>query len=206
MSRRWFLPATPDVLGMLREQTRITIEGIDALERWAIGDPAACDDVRRCEHKADVAKRTLRAALRDSFTTPIDAEDLYTLSERIDDLLNGAKDLVREAEVMEAEPTEAMATMASQIASGVGHLASALEVLGSHDDGSSQHATDEADAGVKQARKLEHTYRAAMSATLDLADVRELAARRELYRRFTHLGDLLAQIGDRIWYAVIKES
>jgi uncharacterized protein Yka (UPF0111/DUF47 family) len=206
MTRRWFLPDTPDVLGMLRAQVRITIDGVDALERWAAGDPSACDDVRRCEHEADDAKRALRLALRDSFTTPIDGEDIYTLSERLDALLNGAKDLVREAEVMETGPDEAMGTMSSQIAAGVGHMARALEVLGSHDHDSSQHATAEADAGIKQARKLEHTYRAAMSATLDMEDVRELAARRELYRRFTHLGDLLAQIGDRVWYAVIKES
>jgi hypothetical protein len=204
---RWFLPSTPDVLGMLMAQTRITIEGVDALERWAsTGDTGACDDVRRCEHEADDAKRTLRVALRDSFTTPIDAEDLYTLSERLDALLNGAKDLVREAEVMQTQPDEAMATMASEITVGVGHLAEAMEVLGRHAHDSSQHATDQADAGIKQARRLEHTYRAAMSALLDVDDVRELTARRELYRRFTHLGDLLAQIGDRVWYAVIKES
>jgi uncharacterized protein Yka (UPF0111/DUF47 family) len=203
---RWFLPSTPDVLGMLMAQARITIEGVDALERWASGDMAACDDVRRCEHEADDAKRALRVALRDSFTTPIDAEDLYTLSERLDALLNGAKDLVREAEVMGAEPDQAMATMASEIRIGVRHLAEAMEVLGSHGHGSSQHATDQADVAIKQARKLEKTYRAAMSAALDLDDLRQLAARRELYRRFTHLGDLLAQIGDRVWYAVIKES
>jgi len=203
---RWFLPSTPDVLGMLMAQVRITIDGVDALERWASGDIAACDDVRRCEHEADDAKRTLRVALRDSFTTPIDAEDLYTLSERLDALLNGAKDLVREAEVMHAEPDEAMATMASEIRVGVGHLAEAMEVLGSHGHGSSQHATDQADDAIKQARNLEKTYRAAMSAALDLDDLRELAARRELYRRFTHLGELLAQVGDRVWYAVIKES
>ena len=107
---------------------------------------------------------------------------------------------------MHAEPDEAMATMASEIRVGVGHLAEAMEVLGSHGHGSSQHATDQADDAIKQARNLEKTYRAAMSAALDLDDLRELAARRELYRRFTHLGELLAQIGDRVWYAVIKES
>ncbi|MGZ4786345.1 MAG: DUF47 domain-containing protein [Acidimicrobiales bacterium] len=203
---RWFLPATPDVLGMLKAQTRITIDAVDALEHWASGDEAAGEEVRRLEHQADDAKRSLRVALRDSFTTPIEGEDLYALSERLDALLNGAKDLVREAEVMKTAPDEAMATMASELALGVGHLAQAMEALGSHGSNSSQHATDEADAGIKQARKLEHTYRAAMSALLEVDDVRELTARRELYRRFTHLGDLLAQIGDRVWYAVIKES
>ena len=37
---RWFLPETPDVLGMLREQTAITIEGMEALVAWADGDRA----------------------------------------------------------------------------------------------------------------------------------------------------------------------
>jgi uncharacterized protein Yka (UPF0111/DUF47 family) len=206
VSRRWFLPETPDVLGMLLDQTRITIEGVNALERWASGDLPAGDDVRRHEHEADTAKRTLRVALRDSLTTPIDAEDLYALSERIDSLLNGAKDLVREAEVMKTAPDEAMTAMASQIAIGMGHVANALGALGSHHGRSTDQATDEADAAVKQARKLEHTYRTAMSALLGIDDLHELTARRELYRRFTHLGDLLAQIGDRVWYAVIKES
>ena len=203
---RWFLPETPDVLGMLKAQTRITIDGVDALERWASGDEAAGDEVRRLEHQADDAKRTLRVALRDSFTTPIDGEDLYTLSERLDAVLNGAKDLVREAEVMEATPDPAMARMAAELATGTQHLAAALDLLGTHDDGATDGATAEADLGVKQARKLEHTYRQAMSAVLDEPDLRELAARRELYRRFTHLGDQLTQVGDRIWYAAVKEA
>ncbi|HEY5155692.1 MAG TPA: hypothetical protein VIJ47_13210, partial [Acidimicrobiales bacterium] len=74
------------------------------------------------------------------------------------------------------------------------------------DDGIIDKAMVEADAGVKQSRRLERTYRKAMSALLEVDDLREVAARRELYRRFDHLGDLLAQIGDRIWYAAVKES
>lgn len=203
---RWFLPETPDVVAMLRTQTELTIAGIDALVRWAEGDGAAADDVRRLEHEADDAKRALRTALRDAFTVPVDAEDLYTLSERLDALLNGAKDTVREADVMTTPPDQAMATMAHQVAAGVHRLAAAIEGLGGRDDPVIDRAMDEADAGIKQGRKLEHTYRKAMSALLDVDDVREVAAKRELYRRFDRLGDLLVQIGDRIWYAAVKES
>ena len=202
----WFLPETPDVMGMLRAQSQLTIAGIDALVRWAEGDPAAADDVRRLEHEADDAKRTLRTALRDAFTVPVDAEDLYTLSERMDALLNGAKDTVREADVMTTTPDAAMAKMATEVAAGVHHLAIAIDGLGGRDDGIMDHAMAEADAGIKQARRLEHTYRKAMSALLDVEDMREVAAKRELYRRFDHLGELLSQIGDRIWYAAVKES
>ena len=202
----WFLPETPDVMAMLRTQSQLTIAGIDALVRWAEGDPAAADDVRRLEHEADDAKRTLRSALRDAFTVPVDAEDLYTLSERMDALLNGAKDTVREADVMTILPDTAMAKMAVEVATGVHHLAVAIDGLGGRDEGVMDHAMAEADAGIKQARRLEHTYRKAMSALLDVEDMREVAAKRELYRRFDHLGDLLSQIGDRIWYAAVKES
>ena len=96
---RLFLPDTPDVLGMLVQQAEVTVEGMDALVRWADGDPDASDAVRDAEHRADEFKRVLRLALRTSFLTPLDAEDLYALSERLDAALNQAKDAVREAEV-----------------------------------------------------------------------------------------------------------
>jgi hypothetical protein len=35
MRHSWFLPQTPDVLGMLRAQAAVTIEGVDALVGWA---------------------------------------------------------------------------------------------------------------------------------------------------------------------------
>jgi len=203
---RWFLPETPDVLGMLRGQADLTVAALDALQRWAGGDLEAAAEVHRIEDEADEAKRALRITLREAFTVPIDAEDLYTLSERLDSLINGAKDLVREAEVMAAAPDDAMAEMATCLAEGAGHLAAALELLGTHDQSATDRATAEADLGAKAARRLEHRYREAMSAVLELPDVRELAAKRELYRRFTHLGDLLAKVGDRIWYSAVKEA
>ena len=44
--RRWFLPETPDVIGLLRRQTAVTIEALDAFAAWAAGDTAAALVVR----------------------------------------------------------------------------------------------------------------------------------------------------------------
>lgn len=203
---RWFLPETPDVLGLLRAQVGLTIDAMESLSRWSAGDVGAARDVRRIEHEADDAKRALRIALREAFVVPIDAEDLYTLSERLDELVNGAKDAVREAEVMKTAPDGAMADMAGHLVEGTRHLAASIQYLADRGEKATDRATVEADAGVKQARRLEHSYRRAMSALLDVEDVREVGARREMYRRFTALGNLLAQIGDRVWYAAVKES
>jgi uncharacterized protein Yka (UPF0111/DUF47 family) len=199
---RWFLPETPNVLGMLREQTAVTIEGMNALIAWATDDPAAAQQVRDLEHHADEHKRELRKALRAAFTTPLDAEDIYVLSERLDAVLNGAKDAVRESEVMACGPDEAIAEMARHLADGVGHLGRAVAEL----DGDGDVATTEADAAIKCQRQVERVYRAAMSDLIDREDLREVMSRRELYRRFSRIGDTVVEVAERVWYAVVKES
>ena len=106
MSRaRWFLPETPDVLGLLRAELAVTIEGVDAFAAWAGGDKSAADAVRDAEHRGDVAKRELLGALRAAFVTPLEPEDVFALSRGIDWILNYARDVVSESEGWPARPT-----------------------------------------------------------------------------------------------------
>jgi uncharacterized protein len=201
--KRWFLPETPDVLAMLRAQADLTVQGMDALKAWASGDPAAADQVRRLEHEADDRKRELRAALTMAFMTPLDPEDIFELSRGLDEVLDSAKNAVREAEVMRAAPDAAIAEMTTELAEGTRHIADAFAALSRGDIAS---ATQAADAAVKSQRRLEHVYRAAMSALVDRNDLREVAARRELYRRLARTSDRLVDVAERIWYSALKES
>ncbi len=203
---RWFLPANADVLGMLREQARVTIVGMEALSAWASGETGAADRLRDAEHAADDHKRELRLALRAAFITPIGAEDMYVMSERLDAVLNGAKDAVREAEVMALPPDAAVAQMAALLAEGVGHLAIAFERLGPHPrSAGSEEPTDAADAAVKSQRQLERAYRKAMSDLLAVQDLREVMSRRELYRRLSRISENIVEVAERVWYASVKE-
>jgi uncharacterized protein Yka (UPF0111/DUF47 family) len=196
----WFLPQTPDVLGMLRRQAAITVEGVDELVAWAKGEAAAAERLRLCEHRADESKRELREALTEAFSTPLALEDIFELSRGIDEIVNDAKNLVGEAEAMRTEPDAAIAEMAGEIAAGTRQLAEALELL---EAGDSAGATAAADRAVKDQRHLQHTYRASMSALVDIEDPREVTARRELYRRLARTGDELARVAERIWYSVL---
>jgi uncharacterized protein Yka (UPF0111/DUF47 family) len=202
LTKRWFLPQSVDLLGMLREQMTVTCEGMDAFVRWAGGDAAAERTVRDLEHEADGKKRALWMGLRDAFTTPIDAEDLYTLSALLDTVLNGAKDIVRESDLLALRPDAPSAEMAVHLSEGVQHLAEAFEHLTSHEG----NVTDAADAAVKSERNLERVYRRAMSALLDVEDLREVMGRREIYRRFARVADHLVDTADRVWYSVVKEA
>lgn len=209
MTRKsWFLPETPDVLGMLRGQAEVTIEGVEALVSWGEGVTGAEDLVRECEHRADDRKRELRRALTEAYTTPIDAEDVYTMSVRLDAVMNGAKDAVREAEVMGMAPDEHVRAMCELLAEGVRHLAVAFERLGPEvrEEAEGRTATDAADDAVKSQRNLERVYRGAMSTLLEVDDLREVMGRRELYRRFSRVSEDLVEVAERVWYATFKEG
>jgi len=198
----WFLPAAPDVLGLLRRQLAVTIEGMDAFAAWAAGDAAAQADVRECEHRADAVKRDLYRALREAFVTPLEPEDLFALSRGIDRIVNQAKDTVRESEVMACPPDPNVAAMAELIASGVRDLDSAVAGLAPGARGTSANA----DLAIKAARRVERVYRAAMAELLTVDDLREVMARRELYRRGARIAEAMADVAERILYAVVKEA
>lgn len=201
--RRWFLPERPDVVGMLHEQAAITVEGLEELVAWAGGDAAASNRLRVCEHRADDHKRELRRALTTAFLTPLEPEDIFELSRGLDEVLNAAKNTVREAEVMGATPDAAMLAMAEQLAQGTRELVVAFADL--RPDRAAA-ATDAADAAVKAQRHLEHIYRAAMSALIEVEDLHVVTARRELYRRLARTGDELVTVAERVWYAVLKQT
>jgi uncharacterized protein Yka (UPF0111/DUF47 family) len=206
VKRSWFLPDRPDVLGLLRRQAEVTGEGMGALVDWANQVPGAAERVRELEHQADQVKRELRMALTTAFTTPVDAEDLYVMSERLDAVLDGAKDTVRESEVMGIAPDQAAAAMATLLSEGVGHLAAAFQQLGPDRRDKGVGPTEAADAAVKSQRRLERAYREAASALLAVDDLREVIGRRELYRRFSRVSETLIEAADRVWYATVKES
>ena len=200
---RWFLPDTPDLLGKLRAQTAITMEGMDALVAWSAGEPGAADRLRDCEHQADDCKRELRAALTIAFTTPLDPEDIFELSTELDRVLNSAKNAVREAEVMAIGPDEAIANMAAELRAGLRDLSEAFDQLAA---GARAAATDAADRAAKSQSRIEKVYRESMSALVAVDDLREVAAKRELYRRLARTSDDLREVAERVWYSVLKES
>lgn len=202
----WFLPETPDVLGMLRRQGAISADAMQALVDWAGGDATGADRLRGLEHDADDAKHELRLALRRAFITPIGAEDIYVLSQRLDDVVNGAKDAVREAEVMAMAPDEPIAAMAALLAEGVRHVGEAFEILAAANGRKAGDPTEAADRAVKSQRQLERVYRGAMVALLAVDDLREVMGRRELYRRFSRMSESIQEVSDRIWYAAVKEA
>jgi uncharacterized protein Yka (UPF0111/DUF47 family) len=199
---RWFLPESDDVLATLGEQADVTIRGMDAFARWAAGEAKSDKTVRAAEHEADDRKRDLVTQVRGAFTTPLDPEDLFELSRGLDEVLNAAKNTVREAEALTMAPDQQMADMCELLAEGVQDLGTAFSALGAD----TQVANAAAAAAIKTQRRLERSYRLAMAELVENDDMREVIGRQELYRRLSAISDGILAVADRIMYAVVKES
>lgn len=200
--RRWFLPQTPDLLGHLRTQTSITLEGLDKLAAWAEGDSAAASALPDIEHRGDAAKRDLLEQLREAFVTPLEPEDLYTISRGLDWILDYARDLIRAAEAMRVEPDERLAEMARLLGEATREIDEALSRLGT--DGEA--ATAAADRAIKAERRMELAYYQGMAELLEVEPRSERISSRELYRRCTRIGEEVINVAERIVYAVVKET
>ena len=201
-NHRWFLPDTPDAIGLLRRQLAVTIEGLEGLKAWAEGDAGAAEIVREAEPHGDAAKRDLLNALREAFILQMEPEDLFTLSRGIDRILDNARDLIEEAQAMGVSPTPGLAAMATLLLEATRQIDDAIARLGSDDEAS----TTAADAAIKTARRLEHVYYAETAKLLEVEDMRERISLRELYRRCDLLSHIVVDVAERVVYAVVKES
>lgn len=198
----WFRGQTPDLLGLLQEQAAKTIEGMEALVGWSRGDARQATAIGDAEHEADDIARRLATELRTSFWSPLDPEDIYELSDRLDVVLNSAKNAVREGDVMKVEPNSVLADMAEDLLEGVRRLSEAF----AHMTTDPEQATAEADAAIKCERRVERAYRKAVSQLLEVSEPSEIVIWTEMYRRYAGVGESLVRVAQRVWYAAVKES
>ncbi|MGN6167951.1 MAG: DUF47 domain-containing protein [Solirubrobacteraceae bacterium] len=200
--RRWFLPETPDVIGELRKQIAVTIEGVDAFASWACGNTAAADRLPEIAQRGGAAKRAVLETLRVALVTPLDPEDAFALSRGIDWILNYTRDVVAEADVMASSPDAVIAAMSACLSDAVRHLDDAIAQLGADNDA----ATDAADSAIKAERDLENAYYRGMGALLGVEYRSQRIARRELYRRCVRIGETVIDVAERVVYAVVKQD
>jgi uncharacterized protein Yka (UPF0111/DUF47 family) len=200
--KRWFLPEEQDVLGLLSDQLAVTTEGVEAFAEWAGGGAQTASELREIEDRGDLAKRDLLKALQTAFVTPLEPEDLFTLSRGIDWILNGVSELVGESEVLEWGPDPGIAELAGLLAAAVHELDAAIGQLGS----SADRATAAADRAIGEVRGLHQAYYRGLAQTLEREERDERIALRELYRRLARIGETVVDVAERVVYAVVKES
>jgi uncharacterized protein len=199
--RRIFLPAVPDVLALLLAQGESSVTGMAAFAAWSHGGgPEAAAAVRSARNEAYGARRELLAALQAALSTPVDQENLYTLSERVDRILEVARHAVREAEVLGWTPDAHAGSMGDRLAEGTRELVAGFGLLVKDPE----EAGRQADAASHAVHHVERDYREAMAELLQVDDLRTVLAGQDLYRRYLVVAEAVVQVADRLWYVVLR--
>ena len=197
--RRWFLPETPDVLGLLRHQLEVTIESVDAFAAWANGDAGRR---RPCATpgRGGQAKRELLSALRAAFVTPLEPEDVFALSRGVDRIQRHTRDLVTNRRPWTVSRMPGSRRWRTLPRPAAHRRRDRQSRLGRNE------ATASADAAIAAERQLERVYHEGMAALLEVGDRHERIARRELYRRCSRIGETVVEVAERVVYAVVKQT
>jgi predicted phosphate transport protein (TIGR00153 family) len=201
----FFKPRQDNFVKLLNEQAEFAVKGLEALQEYTrTGDESSADAVRRMEKEADEVRRILVDELNRTFVTPMDREDIFTLSRAIDDILDYAYSTVDEMSVLHVTPTTYLQRMVSLLRDAAEEVHLAMQRLKDHPGV----ATDHAQRAKALENRVEGVYREAIAAlfqgTADPERIVEMLKLREIYRHLSNAADRGDEAANIISDIVVK--
>ncbi len=203
---RWWrrlISSEPDFFALLSKHASVVDEGVKALHRYlSQRDERDAIRVRQLEKDADDLRRELRGEIFDAFSTPIDREDLFYLSRRLDEVINYAKHTLRDVQILDTPTTSLTREMSAALVEGSGHLLEAIRHLPAADATCHHHAR----AAKNCENDVTKLYPRALKALFEGEDVKEILKQWELLRNLDMTADRIDEVADVIMHIVIKEA
>jgi len=186
---------------LLRNHAALLCEASAKLLRYVeTGDARLSDQVHVIENRGDEALREMIEALQDTFVTPIDRQDLYTLSEAIDDMLDYLNNAARELKLFAIGATPEMVEMVTILSGAANDILDAVTRLPTD----AQSAIKSARAAIHTEHLVEDVYRRTIAVLFDDPDLPTALKRREIYRHLSNSADRAEAIGRLIRKIVVK--
>ncbi len=196
-----FFPKMPDFFVMLHEQSAQVEHTVGLLVRYMeTADAAIGDQIKEDEHAADKVKVHNIHALNESFSTPMDREDIYRSITHLDEIINFCKDCVSEMDALGLKPDRYTLEMAQYLHEGTVSLRDGYGRL-CH---SPQQASEDADLARRAERKVEKLYRHALAQLFQGDDFIHMFKRREIYRPLTNAAERMAHCANTLHDIVVK--
>jgi predicted phosphate transport protein (TIGR00153 family) len=201
----WFKSRDQLFLQLLIDQAAKALEAIEEVQRYVeTGNDASAQRVREIEKEADMLRRRVSAELNRTFITPLDPEDIYSLSRTIDEICDYADSTVDEMALFGIGGNDYLRQLVALVLEGAQEIHQAMLNLCDHEE--------EAGERAARARSLENdverVYRRAVADLLadasDLAAVVEGLKYREVYRHLSNAADRYAEAADVINHIVVK--
>jgi len=188
-----------DFFDLLLDQAEKTNTGCQALVKYLEGDGDR-EEISRLEREADDIRRILIDELNHTFITPIDREDIFALSRAIDDVIDHAKNTVKEMEVFEVDANEHLCQMAELLQKGAEQLVAAMRHLKKHPNVAVEYAV----RAKRIENRMNDRYLDALKQLLSGHDQRMMFSLREIYRHFNRSADRVDEAANIISNVVVK--
>ncbi len=182
--------------GLLREAARVLADYVDS------GKAELAAVVQDLEHRGDVELARLIEAIRDTFVTPLDRQDLYNLGESIDDMLDYLAAAAAEIKLFGVDTTPAMREMCGILVDAASSVGAAVEAIASDP----KKAHDLAREACKAENRMEDLYRTALAELFDGDDVRSMLKLREIYRHLSNSADRADAVGKLVGKILVKTT
>ena len=200
-------PKEDKFVGMLIEQSQITVEGLKLLEKW-LGKPElkekAIDQMRAKEIEADEVRRILIDELHNTFVTPLDREDIFMISLYIDDIMDYCYTTVEELQLLNIEADEHLIQMVKLTREATQELEMAFHRLFANPRVAGEHAR----RAKKIENEVEHLYRVAIGDLFikanDFTALMVMLRQREVYRHVSNMADQADRVADILGMVVMK--
>ena len=200
-------PKENKFVGMLIEQSQITVEGLKLLEKW-LGKSElkekAIDQMRDKEIQADEVRRILIDELHNTFVTPLDREDIFMISLYIDDIMDYCYTTVEELQLLNIEADEHLIQMVKLTREATQELEMAFHRLFSNPRVAGEHAR----RAKKIENEVEHLYRVAIGDLFikanDFTALMVMLRQREVYRHVSNMADQADRVADILGMVVMK--
>ena len=197
-SARWSARWTgADFPSLLQEQVHQLQRGLDEWTTYLVDqDPCHLEAIDAIEEDGDSARLAVVRASDEHFITPIDREDLYTLSRAIDAVLDAVETAML-ATGQQAMPYSAIGAVVAILSAVVVHMHTAVKVLLTQPET----VREESVQIHRAAKRIDRAAREGLHALdvkgeLDLSEVRTMIFAREINHYLRAIGERLDTLAD----------
>jgi uncharacterized protein Yka (UPF0111/DUF47 family) len=200
-SMTWFKKKKCDFCHLLHAQSVKVLEGLDTLYEWAAGGNVGKKDrVKEIEREADELRRILIEELNQTFVTPFDREDIFSLSRAIDDVMDYADRTVDEMEIYEVKPNAHIIQMIDILRKAARELSDATRLIQQYPNIALEHATK----AKACENEMESAYHQALASLFKGDDTVYMLKMREIYRHLSNAADRGDEAANLIGDIVVK--
>jgi uncharacterized protein Yka (UPF0111/DUF47 family) len=193
-------PQAHDFEGMLAEQAERTLEGVHTLVIWLNAEtqeePRHLDEI---EEEVDQFRLRMEDKLIQSFSTPFDRQDIYSLSRQMDYILNFSNETAQEMYAFGVKPDGPIREMGQALLLGTECVALAVKIMGT-DKRRAEKLIHEARGAM---RDIEEEYIRSMASLLHTDDAMAALRKREIYHHLRDAGRALRNTMDILHNALV---